>query len=152
MGLGAALAGIFSTMINFTWWPSSGDAYLLPALAAVFVGGTPTWGGVGTVAGGAIGAVIVSFIQTGVVAGGLAGFYVQFFQRADHHPVAARPPLEPGPLPLEGRSTFARAAEAPPVRHAVRQPPRAMAGAATVRDRHRGSDASSTLPTCTPRL
>ena len=79
MGLGAALAGVFSTMINFTWWPSSGDAYLLPTLAAVFVGGTPTWGGVGTVAGGAIGAVIVSFIQTGIVAGGLSGFYVQFF-------------------------------------------------------------------------
>ena len=79
MGLGAALAGVFSTMINFTWWPSAGDAYLLPALAAVFVGGTPTWGGVGTVAGGALGAVIVSFIQTGIVAGGLSGFYVQFF-------------------------------------------------------------------------
>lgn len=79
MGLGAALAGVFSTMINFTWWPSAGDGYLLPALASVFVGGTPTWGGIGTVAGGAIGALIVSFIQTGVVAAGLSGFYVQFF-------------------------------------------------------------------------
>jgi ribose/xylose/arabinose/galactoside ABC-type transport system permease subunit len=79
MGFGAALAGVFSTMINFTWWPSAGDAYLLPTLAAVFVGGTPTWGGVGTVAGGAIGALIVSFIQTGIVADGLSGFYVQFF-------------------------------------------------------------------------
>ncbi|MEO9231422.1 MAG: ABC transporter permease [Devosia sp.] len=79
MGVGSALAGVFSTMINFTWWPSAGDAYLLPTLAAVFVGGTPTWGGIGTVAGGAMGAVIVSFIQTGIVAGGLSGFYVQFF-------------------------------------------------------------------------
>lgn len=79
MGLGAGLAGVFSTMINFTWWPTSGDGYLLPTLAAVFVGGTPTWGGIGTVAGGAIGAVIVSFIQTGIVASGLSGFYVQFF-------------------------------------------------------------------------
>jgi simple sugar transport system permease protein len=79
MGFGAALAGVFSTMINFTWWPSSGDAYLLPTLAAVFVGGTPTWGGIGTVAGGALGAVIVSFIQTGIVAAGLSGFFVQFF-------------------------------------------------------------------------
>ena len=51
VGLGAALAGFFSTMINFTWWPTSGDGYLLPALASVFVGGTPTWGGVGTVGG-----------------------------------------------------------------------------------------------------
>ena len=79
MGFGAALAGIFSTMINFTWWPTAGDGYLLPTLASVFVGGTPTWGGIGTVVGGAIGALIVSFIQTGVVASGLTGFYVQFF-------------------------------------------------------------------------
>lgn len=79
MGIGAALAGVFSTMINFTWWPTSGDGYLLPVIASVFVGGTPTWGGIGTVAGGAIGALIVSFIQTGVVGAGLSGFYVQFF-------------------------------------------------------------------------
>ena len=79
VGLGAALAGFFSTMINVTWWPTSGDGYLLPALASVFVGGTPTWGGVGTVGGGAIGALIVSFIQTGIVGAGLSGFYVQFF-------------------------------------------------------------------------
>jgi ribose/xylose/arabinose/galactoside ABC-type transport system permease subunit len=79
MGFGAGLAGVFSTMINFTWWPTSGDGYLLPILASVFVGGTPTWGGVGTIAGGAIGALIVSFIQTGIVAAGLSGFYVQFF-------------------------------------------------------------------------
>ena len=79
MGFGAALAGVFSTLINFTWWPTAGDGYLLPTLASVFVGGTPTWGGVGTVVGGAIGALIVSFIQSGVVAAGLTGFYVQFF-------------------------------------------------------------------------
>ena len=79
MGLGAALAGVFSTMVNYTWWPTTGDGYLLPAIASVFVGGTPTWGGVGTIAGGAIGALIVSFIQSGIVAAGLSGFYVQFF-------------------------------------------------------------------------
>ena len=79
MGIGAAIAGVFSTMINFTWWPTSGDGYLLPVLASVFVGGTPTWGGIGTVAGGAIGALTVSFIQTGIVGAGLSGFYVQFF-------------------------------------------------------------------------
>jgi simple sugar transport system permease protein len=79
MGIGAALAGVFSTMINFTWWPSTGDGYLLPALASVFVGGTPAWGGVGTIAGGALGALIVSFIQTGIISAGLTGFYVQFF-------------------------------------------------------------------------
>ncbi|WP_413988907.1 ABC transporter permease [Labrys okinawensis] len=79
MGFGAAIAGIFTTLVNFTWWPTTGDGYLLPAIASVFVGGTPTWGGIGTVAGGAIGATIVSFIQSGIVAAGLSGFYVQFF-------------------------------------------------------------------------
>jgi ribose/xylose/arabinose/galactoside ABC-type transport system permease subunit len=79
VGLGAALAGIFSTMINFTWWPTAGDGYLLPVLASVFVGGTPTWGGVGTVLGGTVGALTVAFIQTGIVGAGLSGFYVQFF-------------------------------------------------------------------------
>ena len=79
VGFGAACAGVFSTMINFTWWPTAGDGYLLPVLASVFVGGTPTWGGIGTVVGGAIGALTVSFIQTGIVGAGLSGFYVQFF-------------------------------------------------------------------------
>ena len=79
VGIGAAIDGTFSTMINFTWWPTTGDGYLLLVLASVFVGGMPTWGGVGTVIGGAIGALTVSFIQTGVVAAGLSGFYVQFF-------------------------------------------------------------------------
>lgn len=79
VGFGAALAGVFSVMINFTWWPTSGDGYLLPILASVFVGGTPTWGGIGTIFGGAIGALTVSFIQTGIVGAGLSGFYVQFF-------------------------------------------------------------------------
>jgi ribose/xylose/arabinose/galactoside ABC-type transport system permease subunit len=79
MGLGAALAGVFTTLVNFTWWPTTGDGYLLPAIASVFVGGTPTWGGIGTIVGAAVGAATVAFIQTGIVASGLSGFYVQFF-------------------------------------------------------------------------
>jgi ribose/xylose/arabinose/galactoside ABC-type transport system permease subunit len=79
MGLGGALAGIVSIMINFTWWPTTGEGFLLVALAALFVGGTPAWGGIGTVVGAAIGALIVSFMETGVVAAGMDGFFVQFF-------------------------------------------------------------------------
>ena len=79
VGLGAALAGVFAVFINYTWWPTSGDGYLLPALASVFVGGTAPWGGIGTIVGSAIGSFTVSFIQTGVVGAGLSGFYVQFF-------------------------------------------------------------------------
>jgi simple sugar transport system permease protein len=78
-GIGAALAGIFSIMINYVWYPTTGDGLLLPVLAGIFMGGTPTWGGVGTVVGGAIGATTVAFIGTGVIAVGLTGFYTQFF-------------------------------------------------------------------------
>ncbi len=79
VGFGAALAGVFAVFINYTWWPTSGESYLLPGLASVFVGGTAPWGGIGTIVGSAIGALTVSFIQTGVVGVGLSGFYVQFF-------------------------------------------------------------------------
>jgi len=78
-GIGAALAGVFSVMINFVWWPTTGDGLLLPVLAGLFVGGTPTWGGIGTVFGGAVGTSIVAFIETGVIAAGLTGFFTQFF-------------------------------------------------------------------------
>jgi ribose/xylose/arabinose/galactoside ABC-type transport system permease subunit len=77
-GIGAALAGIFSVMINFVWYPTTGDGLLLPVLAGIFVGGTPTWGGIGTVIGGVFGVTIVSFIETGVIAAGLTGFWTQF--------------------------------------------------------------------------
>jgi ribose/xylose/arabinose/galactoside ABC-type transport system permease subunit len=48
-------------------------------IETVFVGGKPTWDGIGTIFGSAIGALIVSFIQSGIIAAGLTGFYVQFF-------------------------------------------------------------------------
>jgi ribose/xylose/arabinose/galactoside ABC-type transport system permease subunit len=79
MGAAAGLAGVFSCLLNFTFWPSTGDGYMLSTLAAVFIGGTPVWGGVGTVLGAVIGAFTVGFIATGIVAAGLTGFYVQFF-------------------------------------------------------------------------
>ncbi len=79
MGIASAIAGVFSTLINSTFYPTTGDGYLLSVLAAVFVGGTPTWGGVGTVVGGVIGAFIVGFIETGIIASGLTGYYTQFF-------------------------------------------------------------------------
>jgi len=78
MGLGAAMAGVISIMINYTWWPTSGDAMLLVVLAAIFVGGTPTWGGVGTIVGAVLGAIIVTLMDVGVIAAGLSGFYTQF--------------------------------------------------------------------------
>lgn len=79
VGIACALAAIFSALINNTFWPTTGDSYLLSALAAVFVGGTPTWGGVATISGAVIGATIIGFIETELIAAGLTGLTTQFF-------------------------------------------------------------------------
>ncbi len=79
MGFGAAIAGVLSVLVNLNWWPTTGEGLLLPALASVFIGGTPTWGGIGTVVGSAIGGFITAFIETGIIAAGLTGFFTQFF-------------------------------------------------------------------------
>jgi simple sugar transport system permease protein len=79
MGIGATLAGVLSVLVNQNWWPTTGDGLLLPALAAVFVGGTPTWGGIGTVIGSSIGVGIIASIETGIIAAGLTGYVTQFF-------------------------------------------------------------------------
>ena len=79
VGFAAAIAGIFSGLVNNMFWPITGDGYLLTTMAAVFVGGTPTWGGVGTIFGAAIGAFILTFLETGIISIGLTGFYTRFF-------------------------------------------------------------------------
>ena len=72
-GIGAGIAGIFSTLINFTWWPTQGFGFLLLAIAGVFVGGTPTWGGVGTILGAVFGSGVIAYMETGIVALGWSG-------------------------------------------------------------------------------
>ncbi|TAM66533.1 MAG: ABC transporter permease [Microbacteriaceae bacterium] len=78
LGACAGVVGILTTLVNSNFYPSAGDGLQLPALAAVFVGGTPLVGGVGTVAGAFVGALTVAFINTGIVTSGLSGFYTQF--------------------------------------------------------------------------
>ncbi len=79
VGLASGLAGVLSILVNNNFFPTVGDGYLLGVLAAVFVGGTPTWGGVGTVAGSVVGALTVGSIETGIIAAGLTGYFTQFF-------------------------------------------------------------------------
>jgi len=79
MGFSAAFVGVLSSLLNNVFYATSGSGYLLLILAAVFLGGTPTWGGIGTILGAAIGSFIISFIQTGVIAIGLTGYYTDFF-------------------------------------------------------------------------
>jgi ribose/xylose/arabinose/galactoside ABC-type transport system permease subunit len=78
MGFAAGMIGMFVCLINQSFLPSLGEGYLLPGLAAIFVGGTPIWGGVGTIAGAVIGAATVAFIESGIIASGLTGFFTQF--------------------------------------------------------------------------
>ena len=75
----AGFSGFLLTMTNNFFTGTSGDGYLLIVLVAVFIGGTPTWGGVGTIFGAVVGAFIMGFIESGIVAAGLTGFYTQFF-------------------------------------------------------------------------
>ncbi len=78
-GIAAAITGaILVQMANMVWFPTSGKAYLLVALAALFVGGTPTWGGVGTIVGAFFGALTVTLIPSGAVGAGFAGYWTDF--------------------------------------------------------------------------
>jgi simple sugar transport system permease protein len=80
VGLAAGLTGVLSALIYNRFWPTIiGKDTLMPILAAVFVGGTPTWGGVGTVVGAVIGAFTVRFINTGIIEAGLTGFWTELF-------------------------------------------------------------------------
>ena len=45
VGVAAAFAGVLNSLQVVNYYPSMGDGYLLPALAAVFVGGTSVFGG-----------------------------------------------------------------------------------------------------------
>lgn len=75
----ASLAGIILVQTaNMVWFPLSGKAYLLPVLAALFVGGTPVWGGVGTIIGAFFGALTIALIPSGAVGAGFAGFWTEF--------------------------------------------------------------------------
>jgi simple sugar transport system permease protein len=75
VGVCCALAAVIAILLNSTYYSTMGDSLLLPVLAGVFVGGTPVGGGRGTIGGLVIGAATVVFIQTGVVAIGLDGYY-----------------------------------------------------------------------------
>jgi len=77
LGAMSALAAVMLLSEVTYFWPSTGEGYLLPALAAVFIGGTPVFGGRGSMYGTFIGALIIGSLEAGVVAMGIQGFYTQ---------------------------------------------------------------------------
>ena len=74
-GFAAAFAGLLSALQIVNFYPGMGDGYLLPTLAAVFVGGTSVFGGRGSIWGTFIGAFMIGGITAGIIAVGLTDFY-----------------------------------------------------------------------------
>jgi simple sugar transport system permease protein len=81
-GLTAALAGMLNSLQIVNFYPGMGDGYLLPTLAAVFVGGTSVFGGRGSIYGTFIGAFMIGGIQAGIVAAGLTNYLELFIYGA----------------------------------------------------------------------
>jgi simple sugar transport system permease protein len=75
VGMASAFAGVMQSLQVSNFYPQMGAAYLLPALAAVFVGGTSVFGGRGTVWGTFIGAFMIGAIQAAIVAMGVEAFW-----------------------------------------------------------------------------
>jgi simple sugar transport system permease protein len=76
-GMAAALAGMMMSLQVVNFYPNLGSGLLLPALAAVFVGGTSVFGGRGSVYGTFLGALMIGAIPAGIVAAGLTDFWTQ---------------------------------------------------------------------------
>lgn len=76
-GVAAALAGVMLSLQVSNFYPAVGAGYLLPALAAVFVGGTSVFGGRGSVWGTFVGAFMIGGIRAGIIAVGLTEFYTE---------------------------------------------------------------------------
>jgi simple sugar transport system permease protein len=74
-GLMAAFAGTLNALQIFNFYPALGSGYLLPTLAAVFVGGTSVFGGRGSVWGTFLGAFMIGGITAGILAVGLTDYY-----------------------------------------------------------------------------
>jgi simple sugar transport system permease protein len=81
-GLAAAFAGVMNSLQVVNFYPTMGGGYLLPTLAAVFVGGTSVFGGRGSIWGTFIGAFMIGGITAGIVAVGLTDFYTQLIYGA----------------------------------------------------------------------
>ncbi len=76
VGLAAAFAAIISNMEVVYFYPSQGSGLMLPALAAVFIGGTSVLGGKGSVVGTFLGALIMGSLEAGIISLGINGFWI----------------------------------------------------------------------------
>ncbi len=75
----AALAGLMLTAWSKSIYPNSGTGLSLEAIAAVILGGIPFTGGRGTIAGAAIGAVVIGVVNDLIVLLGLPALWEYIF-------------------------------------------------------------------------
>lgn len=66
MGLLAGLAGVILAARNASATPKAGDMFEMDAIAACYIGGTAVAGGVGTVTGAVVGALIMGVLNNGM--------------------------------------------------------------------------------------
>jgi simple sugar transport system permease protein len=76
-GIISAFGGVLLTLEMANFWSTQGAGFLLPVMAAVFIGGTSIAGGYGTVVGTFFGAFIIGSLEAGVVATGIGGYWVR---------------------------------------------------------------------------
>ncbi len=74
-GLGAALAGVVDASRLSSAAPSSGSTLTLTAAAAVLLGGTSFFGGIGGVAGTVVGVLLIAVLQNGLGLMGVSAFW-----------------------------------------------------------------------------
>ncbi|HTU54167.1 MAG TPA: ABC transporter permease [Acetobacteraceae bacterium] len=77
MGVIAGFASFLLTIQNLNYFATQGQGMLLSALAGVFIGGSSVFGGAATVVGTVFGALIIGMLDAGIVATGVAGFWVE---------------------------------------------------------------------------
>ena len=76
-GLVAGFAAVLLTLEMINFWTTQGAGFLLPVMAAVFIGGTSIAGGHGSIVGSFFGAYIIGSLEAGVVASGIGGYWTR---------------------------------------------------------------------------
>ncbi len=76
-GLIAGFGAVLLTLEMINFWTTQGAGFLLPVMAAVFIGGTSIAGGQGSILGTFFGAYIIGSLEAGVVASGIGGYWTR---------------------------------------------------------------------------
>lgn len=74
-GFGAALAGVIDASRLASASPSAGETLMLTAAAAVLLGGTSFFGGIGSIGGTLVGVLMIAVLQNGLGLLGVSAFW-----------------------------------------------------------------------------